>query len=213
MSWVEVDADGEQAAFATWSISGGAITGTWQGVAVVSDGSADLRNNPDPMTGHLAGNQVELEVGTDLSLVGTISPTSLVLHYAGIESDVSETLNFIPGSAATYAVAVAAVRRANGEQHFDSPMKDDLREVANQMETYFTDNNMYPSSITSVSPGRLDVGGQTVQLTNGDAVTLEFVHADMEYCLVASNPATTTRWAYDSSHGGLAAWTPQSCQS
>ena len=191
---------------------GGAITGTWQGVAVVSDGPADLRNNPDPMTGHLAGNQVELEVGTDLSLVGTISPKSLVLHYAGVESDVSETLNFIPGSAATYAVAVASVRQAAGEQPFDEAMKSDLREVANQMETYYTDNNKYPSSITSVSHGRLDVGGQTVQLTNGDALKVEFVHPDGEYCLIASNPATATRWAYDSTHGGVAAWTPESCK-
>lgn len=164
------------------------------------------------MAGHVAGTRVELTVDTDLYLVGTISPTSLVLHYDGIESGSSETVAFTPGSAAAYAAAVASLKQAHGGRHFDEAMKSDLREVANQMETYFTDNNMYPSSITSVSPGLLDVGGQTVQLTNGDAVTLEFVHADMEYCLVASNPATTTRWAYDSSHGGVAAWTPQSCQ-
>ena len=215
----------------TWSISGFAITGTWQGVDLSGADAADSQNDTLPITGNILHSNVELNVPVptsviddvwaglldydptpDASLVGTISPTSLMLHYVGPDADTSETLTFTPGSAAAYAAAVASLKQTNGGRQFDAAMKNDLREVANQMETYFTDNNMYPSSITSVSPGRLDVGGQTVQLTNGDVVSLEFLHADGEYCLIASNPTTVTRWMYDSTHGGVAAWTPQSCQ-
>src|SRR5450755_643392 len=219
-SWVRVDVESGQATFLTWSISGFAITGTWQGVDLSGADAADSQNDTLPITGNILHSNVELNVPVptsviddvwaglldydptpDASLVGTISPTSLMLHYIGPDADTSETLTFTPGSAAAYAAAVASLKQTNGGRQFDAAMKNDLREVANQMETYFTDNNMYPSSITSVSPGRLDVGGQTVQLTNGDVVSLEFLHADGEYCLIASNPTTVTRWMYDSTHG------------
>lgn len=208
-----------------------AITGTWQGVDVSGDIAVDSQNDRLPITGHILHTNVELSVPVptsvtddvwaglldydptpDSSLVGTISHTLLMLHYIGPDSDTSETLTFTPGSAAAYAAAVASLEQTNGGRQLDSAMKNDLREVATQMETYAIDNETYPSSIATVSPGQLDVGGQAVKLTDGDAVTLERVDADMEFCLIASNPATTTRWAYDSSQGGLAAWTPQSCR-
>ena len=214
-SWVRVDVDGGLANFLTWTVNGDAITGTISGADVSAENPGDSETPPEPIAGHVAGNQVELTVDSRevaLDLAGTISPTSLVLHYDGIESGTSETVTFTPGSAATYAAAVASLKQANGGRHFDEAMKSDLREVAIQMETYLTDNTTYPSSITSVSPGELNVGGQTVQLTDGDAVTLAFAHADSDYCLIASNPATAKRWIYDSSHGGISAWTAQSCQ-
>ncbi len=91
----------------------------------------------------------------------------------------------------------------------DTSMKSDLRTVANEMETYYTDNQAYPANKTGT--GSVDVGGTMVKLSSGNTVQIWAVGgtdagvAAGTFCLKASNAKGTGDWYYDSDQGGLLA--------
>ena len=73
----------------------------------------------------------------------------------------------------------------------ESSLKSDLRTVANEMETYYTDFQVYP---TAVPAGAKTSTGNTVTVVSGGVSA---------FCLSGTNAAVTDTWYYDSDGGGL----------
>src|SRR4051794_12483381 len=89
----------------------------------------------------------------------------------------------------------------------DSSMKSDLRTVANEMETQFTDTQSYPATAAAaVAPLGVKLSqGNQVSITNPARAS-----ADGTFCLIASRvanaqPGSQTAWVYISDKGGLQA--------
>jgi prepilin-type N-terminal cleavage/methylation domain-containing protein len=93
----------------------------------------------------------------------------------------------------------------------DTSMKSDLRTVANEMESVYTDQQQYANSVTTA------LATQTVTLTDGTITTTVRVSSGNDitlvtapapaagtYCLRAHNAKGTQDWFYDSDKGGLA---------
>ena len=87
----------------------------------------------------------------------------------------------------------------------DASMKSDLRTVANEEETYFTDFQNYLA--VAASTGTMVVGADTVSLSKGNTVTVILNTAGTAYCVSATNPKGTNTppaaTVYVSSKGGL----------
>lgn len=92
----------------------------------------------------------------------------------------------------------------------ESSMKSDLRTVAQQLETYFTDNQTY---VAPAQAGRvITVGADTVTISNGNtltavglsnATTAVAFPATSGFCLTMANTAAGQSWYYNSLSGGL----------
>jgi type IV pilus assembly protein PilA len=77
----------------------------------------------------------------------------------------------------------------------ESSMKSDLRTVANEMETYYTDFNLYPASLAALPATLKTSTGNTLTVVSGGASA---------FCLRANNvDASIAVWYYDSDGGGL----------
>ncbi|MEP7795659.1 hypothetical protein, partial [Sanguibacter sp. 25GB23B1] len=87
----------------------------------------------------------------------------------------------------------------------DSAIKSDLRTVANEMETYYTDAQAYVGVTTTGSVATLTGASPavTVQLSTGNSVTGTV--SGEAYCLVgsAASGKATQAWVYKSAAGGL----------
>jgi type IV pilus assembly protein PilA len=109
----------------------------------------------------------------------------------------------IIGILAAIAIPVFLNQRKKG---VDASMKSDLRTVANELETYFTDNQLYPPAVqvtqaaTVVTVG---TGGNTVRVSNGNTVTVAYNASSTAYCILAANNSGSHAWTYVSSQGGL----------
>jgi type IV pilus assembly protein PilA len=94
----------------------------------------------------------------------------------------------------------------------DSSMKSDARTIANEEETYFTDQQKYVAATsggTATSP-TIAIGTNTVSLSTGNkaTVTLGTATANLgAYCIVTDRQAGlqpgTQPWVYVSNAGGL----------
>ena len=91
----------------------------------------------------------------------------------------------------------------------DAGIKSDLRSIANELESYYVDNQEYPASITD-NGDDVTVGTATVTKSNADTV---FVYTPVttgddagSYTVTGTNSSagTGTTYTYDSAHGGLA---------
>ncbi|HEY5032481.1 MAG TPA: prepilin-type N-terminal cleavage/methylation domain-containing protein [Actinomycetes bacterium] len=87
----------------------------------------------------------------------------------------------------------------------DASMKSDLRTVANEEETYYTDFQSYkPVASTSATAV---IGADTVTLSPGNTVAVILNTAGTAYCITATNPkgtnTGTNATVYVSSAGGL----------
>jgi type IV pilus assembly protein PilA len=87
----------------------------------------------------------------------------------------------------------------------DSSMKSDLRTVANEMETQFTDTQAYPATAAAAAtPLGLKLStGNEVAITNPARAT-----ADGTFCLkvtraTGAQPGSQATWVYISDKGGL----------
>jgi type IV pilus assembly protein PilA len=81
----------------------------------------------------------------------------------------------------------------------DTSMKSDLRTVANEEESIYTDSQSYSAvPITSVTAA---IGADTVTLSNGNQITATLVTGG--YCIVAHNANASHDWVYKSLKGGL----------
>lgn len=87
----------------------------------------------------------------------------------------------------------------------EASMKADLRSVANEMETYFVDNQSYPTPSQTAAGAAVTVGSTTVKVSNAATVIANQTGTGVAagtYCLKATN-GTSTAWYYDSDSGGL----------
>jgi len=87
----------------------------------------------------------------------------------------------------------------------DASMKSDLRTVANEEETYFTDFQSYKPF--AAATGTATIGADVVTLSPGNTVTTIIDTAGTAYCVTATNPkgtnTGTAATVYVSSQGGL----------
>ena len=100
----------------------------------------------------------------------------------------------IIGILAAIAIPVFLNQRQKG---VDAGVKSDLRQVANEMETYYTDNQTYPTSVT-------------IQKTTGNVLEGTLSADGTAYCLTGSNPKgsakdAATQYTYISNAGGFSA--------
>jgi prepilin-type N-terminal cleavage/methylation domain-containing protein len=120
----------------------------------------------------------------------------------------------IIGILAAIAIPVFLNQRKNA---VDASVKSDLRTVANEMESYFTDQEVYPGSATQAS------AGAAVSLAGGSAIRVSkntLVHINLNaaaatataYCLVGDPSGKGTHpWVYESDNGGLQPPATTSC--
>lgn len=105
----------------------------------------------------------------------------------------------IIGILAAIAIPVFLNQRAKATE---SGMKSDLRTVANEVETFFTDDQDYPAGIVQAGE-TVTVGANTVSLSDPDTL-VTYADNGQSYCLEASNAKVSNDWTYDSANGGLA---------
>jgi len=114
----------------------------------------------------------------------------------------------IIGILAAIAIPVFLSQRQKG---YDASVKSDLRTLANELESYNTDQQAYPiGAISYPSVGVTQLGGDTstVRTSTGNTFTYTLSTAGVSaagaaYCLVGQNSKGTHAWEYVSSLGGL----------
>ena len=112
----------------------------------------------------------------------------------------------IIGILAAIAIPVFLNQRKNA---VDASYKSDLRTVANEMESYYTDNEVYPAtapSNASAGANVTGVGGTSgVRVSKNTSITVSYNTAANAYCILASNSSGkgSHDWVYVSSQGGL----------
>ncbi|CAB4625991.1 unannotated protein [freshwater metagenome] len=86
----------------------------------------------------------------------------------------------------------------------EASMKSDLRSVANEMETYFVDNQAYATPTQTAQV--VTVGTATVKVSASNTISNVAVGTGVvagSYCLKAVSTNTSAIWYYDSDAGGL----------
>jgi type IV pilus assembly protein PilA len=114
----------------------------------------------------------------------------------------------IIGILAAIAIPIFLSQRAKA---VDASEKSDVRTIATEMETYFTDAQTYPTTVTSAADAGgtnvLTVGSDNVVLSPGDSAKISSngasAAAATAYCIVVSNPKATQSWVWESANGGL----------
>ncbi len=110
----------------------------------------------------------------------------------------------IIGILAAIAIPVFLNQRKKG---YEASEKSDLRTVANEMETYFTDAQAYPAVANVTQAGRVvtvGTGGSTVTVSQNNTITAAFA-GTQGFCLTAANSNITggVNWIYNSLAGGV----------
>jgi type IV pilus assembly protein PilA len=85
----------------------------------------------------------------------------------------------------------------------DASIKSDLRTVANEEETYFTDAQDYVAVGATTAPV---IGTTTVKISTGNTITVILNNAHTAYCIQGTNPKgtdTVNGFLYVSNGGGL----------
>ena len=117
----------------------------------------------------------------------------------------------IIGILAAIAVPVFLNQRKKG---VDASSKSDQRTVANEMETYFTDNQAYPANGGNGSAGAAaSIGGNSVKVSSGDLITWTLNANADAYCITAANGKASHDWVYISNAGGLQPGATTACPS
>jgi type IV pilus assembly protein PilA len=99
----------------------------------------------------------------------------------------------------------------------DASTKSDLRTIANELETFATDTQSYPATVTVAVP-LITVGTAPVRLSTGNTPVVKYnaatAAAATAYCIQITNPkgtAPTVGLFYVSDAGGLQANTTTVC--
>jgi type IV pilus assembly protein PilA len=111
----------------------------------------------------------------------------------------------IIGILAAIAIPVFLNQRKNA---VDASYKSDLRTIANELESYYTDNEVYPAGVaTATAAGAtVPVGSTNVRVSKNTSVKITFDTTRQAYCILASNTASgkgSHDWTYVSDKGGL----------
>ena len=108
----------------------------------------------------------------------------------------------IIGILAAIAIPLFLNQRKNA---IDASMKSDVRTLANELESIYTDTQAYPAVagfVGNTNPVTVKAG-DTVRVSTGNTFTYALNAAADAFCVVASNPKGTHNWTYVSSQGGL----------
>src|SRR4051794_19543190 len=117
----------------------------------------------------------------------------------------------IIGILAAIAIPLFLNQRKNA---VDASMKSDLRTIANELESVYTDTQAYPAAAAfdgSVNPVQVNGAADTVRASAGNTFTYALNATADAFCVVATNIKGTHKWVYVSSQGGLQASTVVAC--
>jgi type IV pilus assembly protein PilA len=98
----------------------------------------------------------------------------------------------------------------------DASVKSDLRTVANELETFATDTQSYPATVSFAAP-KITVGSSPVTLSGGNVPKVAYNAAAATataYCIQVTNPKGSSAVAglvYESDNGGLQPSTVATC--
>jgi type IV pilus assembly protein PilA len=108
----------------------------------------------------------------------------------------------IIGILAAIAIPVFLSQRQKG---YDASVKSDLRTIANELESYNTDAQAYPTGNITLagSTATLGTDTQTVRVSSGNFFALTYNTALTGYCIVGENAKGSHSWEYISTQGGL----------
>jgi prepilin-type N-terminal cleavage/methylation domain-containing protein len=117
----------------------------------------------------------------------------------------------IIGILAAIAIPLFLNQRKNA---VDASLKSDLRTLANEMESQYTDSQAYPASITQASAGAaVTVGTSTVRVSANNSFTMVLNGTSDAFCLKGTDTKATHAWVYISNQGGLQPSTTTACPS
>jgi type IV pilus assembly protein PilA len=108
----------------------------------------------------------------------------------------------IIGILAAIAIPVFLSQRQKG---YDASVKSDMRSIANELESYNTDAQVYPTGTLSATAGVATLGTDptTVRTSSGNTFSWFFNTTKTAYCIVGVNSKGTRPWEYVSTLGGL----------
>jgi prepilin-type N-terminal cleavage/methylation domain-containing protein len=109
----------------------------------------------------------------------------------------------IIGILAAIAIPVFLNQRAKATE---SGMKSDLRTVANELETFFTDEQEYPTAaqFSGTTAGEVTINTVVTELSDPDTqISYTLTNSDQSYFLEAENTRINKSWCYDSAAGGI----------
>ena len=112
----------------------------------------------------------------------------------------------IIGILAAIAIPVFLSQRQKG---YDASVKSDLRTIANELESYNTDQQAYPTGTISSASGVTTIGTDTTTVRTSSGNTFFYTlntagtAAGSAYCIVGVNSKGTHPWEYVSDLGGL----------
>jgi prepilin-type N-terminal cleavage/methylation domain-containing protein len=101
----------------------------------------------------------------------------------------------------------------------DASMKSDTRSIATQVETFYTDDQVYPTAVTLATgtPSILTVGTETVIMSPGNVPVVNTNAATgvpaTAVCVVVSNTKGSHPFVWISNLGGLQPSTTTTCPS
>ena len=118
----------------------------------------------------------------------------------------------IIGILAAIAIPLFLNQRKNA---VDASLKSDLRTLANEMESVYTDTQAYPTAAQFVQTGGagnpVTVGSNTDRVSQGNAFVMNLNTAGDAYCIAGTNSKATHGWYYVSDQGGLQASSTTAC--
>jgi type IV pilus assembly protein PilA len=118
----------------------------------------------------------------------------------------------IIGILAAIAIPIFLNQRKKG---IDASVKSDVKQLATQVETYFTDNQAYPASVTTDTGGKtMTVGTEKVTLSKNNVLTYSIASGVYTICGSNTNGTAdgTSKWVkYVSNSGGLQSDLATSC--
>jgi type IV pilus assembly protein PilA len=112
----------------------------------------------------------------------------------------------IIGILAAIAIPIFLNQRKKG---VDASIKSDVRQMATQVETFYTDAQTYPvaADIVGTTSPSLTVGGEKVTVSSGNVLSYTPLTNGFKICGYnpngTANTVTTKVYKYDSTAGGL----------
>ncbi|MCU1601045.1 MAG: hypothetical protein JWO22_1754 [Frankiales bacterium] len=111
------------------------------------------------------------------------------------------------------AIAIPIFLRQR-QRAYEASLKSDLRTVANELESYQSDDLGYPLQFDGATlTGSSVIGSGVARLSINNSVDVTFNAAASGYCLKAYNPRGGTDWYYISTLGGLMPRSTAACGS
>jgi len=115
----------------------------------------------------------------------------------------------IIGILAAIAIPVFLSQKSKG---YDASMKSDMRTIANELESYNTDGNGYPTNVAitgAVIP--VTVGATAVRTSANNSFTVVYNTNATGYCILSVDAKASHNWVYISTQGGLQLSTVLAC--